>query len=58
MKAYASVSGGVIFVPDKLSRKKKKTVSYRDLVETKIDAIKAPVFGKRKTTKADNQAAA
>lgn len=47
MHAYASVSGGVIFVPEKIEQKT-KTASYKDFVEEQAQATAIPSkFGRR-----------
>ena len=47
MKAYASVSGGVIFVPDE-GENENGPISYRDLLKEE-QGDKPTVFGKRAT---------
>ena len=53
MRAYSSVSGGVIFVPDEVETKKSAAVSYDDLAKkakpTRM-SIGAMLFGRRKST--------
>ena len=51
MRAYSSVSGGVIFVPDEIETKQDKAVSYSELAgEAKAErmSIRTILFGKRK----------
>jgi hypothetical protein len=45
MKAIASTSGGVIFIPDE-GENENGSISYRDLLKEE-QGEKAPVFGKR-----------
>ncbi|MAI62079.1 MAG: hypothetical protein CBB87_06260 [Micavibrio sp. TMED27] len=49
MQSYASVSGGVIFVPEKIDRKT-RTASYSEFIEeeTKPSMFRPLSFGKRK----------
>ena len=60
MRACASASGGVIFVPDELERKKVKPTQYSQFVEKEEAKEKIGVFGKKKSsgqTKTDTKAA-
>lgn len=60
MQAFSTSSGGVIFIPDELERKKADKVSYADLAEqeTKPKGFGATFFGRRKPTKDKLQRAA
>lgn len=55
MKACASVSGGVIFIPDELEYTSKPT-KYSQFVEQEEAQEKVGVFGKKKAPK-DKKAA-
>ncbi len=46
MQAYASVSGGVIFIPNEQEQTTKPT-SYRDLLEKEQGQKRPRTFGKR-----------
>ncbi len=48
MKACASVSGGVMFIPDELEYTSKPT-AYSQFVEQEAAEEKVGVFGKKKT---------
>ncbi len=48
MKACASVSGGVIFVPEEIEREK-KPVSYSEFAKEEAPKKKLGLFGKKKS---------
>ena len=50
MIAYASTSGGVMFIPETIERKEKQQtpVSYKDLVAQEKPTDKPKAFGRKK----------
>ena len=54
MKACASASGGVIFVPEEIEREN-KPVSYSEFAEQEAPKAKLGLFGKKKTEAADEK---
>jgi hypothetical protein len=63
MMAFASVSGGAIFVPEGVVRATQKGVStsrlsYKDLLQEEAARKQLPVFGKKKPAKDQGQKAA
>ncbi len=48
MKACASSSGGVMFIPDEIERKEVKPTQYSEFVEKEGAAKKIGIFGKMK----------
>lgn len=57
MRACSTASGGVMFIPDEIERKSCK-VSYKELVPETSAAPKKSLFGRRKETDKNLQAAA
>ena len=49
IKACASASGGVIFVPEELDRETVKPTKYSEFVKEEKASEKIGVFGKKKT---------
>ena len=54
MKACASASGGVIFVPEEIEREN-KPISYSEFAEQEAPKAKLGLFGKKKTKDTDGK---